>query len=218
MKCARHIWEKWHICPSTLLSCSSIIVKISIVNSMSHWSEENICEIVKMLCWWNVLCCTLLGIKSLLLLCMFSFSHCSAVISLYIKCQMDLYMCGCMLWHVNTSFMHCWPCLELKWKTENRRCCTGSAALQGSWGQHGAHLGPIGPRWAPCWPHEPCYLGSAALQLIWDAMMLMRHHPYKSLKAIPHIMREIAVNISSLVLQTQFIGKWLKFMGNIPMI
>ena len=25
-------------------------------------------------------------------------------------------------------------------------------------GQHGAHLGPTGPRWAPCWPHEPCYL------------------------------------------------------------
>ena len=31
--------------------------------------------------------------------------------------------------------------------------------LQGSWGQHGAHLGPIGPKWAPCWPHEPWYLG-----------------------------------------------------------
>ena len=30
---------------------------------------------------------------------------------------------------------------------------------QGSWGQHGAHLGPTGPRCAPCWPHEPCYLG-----------------------------------------------------------
>ena len=28
------------------------------------------------------------------------------------------------------------------------------------WGQHGAHLGPTGPRWAPCWPHELCYLGS----------------------------------------------------------
>ena len=26
-------------------------------------------------------------------------------------------------------------------------------------GQHGAHLGPTGPRWAPCWPHELCYLG-----------------------------------------------------------
>ena len=24
-----------------------------------------------------------------------------------------------------------------------------------TWG----HLGPTGPRWAPCWPHEPCYLG-----------------------------------------------------------
>ena len=24
---------------------------------------------------------------------------------------------------------------------------------------NGAHRGPVGPRWAPCWPHEPCYLG-----------------------------------------------------------
>ena len=23
---------------------------------------------------------------------------------------------------------------------------------------HGANLGPTGPRWAPCLPHEPCYL------------------------------------------------------------
>ena len=30
---------------------------------------------------------------------------------------------------------------------------------QSSWGQHGAHLGPVSPRWAPCWPHEPCYQG-----------------------------------------------------------
>ena len=26
---------------------------------------------------------------------------------------------------------------------------------------HGAHLGPTGPRWAPCWPHELCYLGNS---------------------------------------------------------
>ena len=31
--------------------------------------------------------------------------------------------------------------------------------LQSSWGQHGAHLGPVGPRCAPCWPHETCYEG-----------------------------------------------------------
>ena len=30
--------------------------------------------------------------------------------------------------------------------------------LQGSWGQHGAHLRPTGPSWAPCWSHELCYL------------------------------------------------------------
>ena len=35
---------------------------------------------------------------------------------------------------------------------------------QGSWG----HLGPTGPRWAPCWPHELCYLGIAKhLHLCW---------------------------------------------------
>ena len=33
---------------------------------------------------------------------------------------------------------------------------------QSSLGQHGAHLGPVGPRWAPCWPHEPCYQGCSA--------------------------------------------------------
>ena len=32
-------------------------------------------------------------------------------------------------------------------------------------GQHGAHLGPVGPRWAPCWPHEPCCQGP--FQEIW---------------------------------------------------
>ena len=32
---------------------------------------------------------------------------------------------------------------------------------QASWDQHGAHLGPTGPRWAPCWPHASCYLGNS---------------------------------------------------------
>ena len=29
---------------------------------------------------------------------------------------------------------------------------------QGSWGQHGAHM------WAPCWPHELCYLGTVTAE------------------------------------------------------
>ena len=26
---------------------------------------------------------------------------------------------------------------------------------------YGTDMGPTGPRWAPCLPHEPCYMGSA---------------------------------------------------------
>ena len=33
----------------------------------------------------------------------------------------------------------------------------GLPRQQSSWGQHGAHLGLVGPRWAPCWSHESCY-------------------------------------------------------------
>ena len=39
---------------------------------------------------------------------------------------------------------------------------SGNSPYRGSWGQHGAHLGPTGPRLAPCWPHELCYLGTSA--------------------------------------------------------
>ena len=37
---------------------------------------------------------------------------------------------------------------------------------QSSWGQHGIHLGPVGPRWTPCWPHEPCYEGRFVTQSV----------------------------------------------------
>ena len=34
-----------------------------------------------------------------------------------------------------------------------------------SCGQHGARLGSVGPRWAPCWPHEPCYQGHVYIMI-----------------------------------------------------
>ena len=37
---------------------------------------------------------------------------------------------------------------------------TEPTKIASSWGQHGAHLGPFGPRWALSWPYEPCYQGS----------------------------------------------------------
>ena len=48
--------------------------------------------------------------------------------------------------HGFTAFIHT-PSTAIPW-------------WQGSCGQHGAHLGPTGPMWAPYWPHELCYLGS----------------------------------------------------------
>ena len=36
---------------------------------------------------------------------------------------------------------------------------------------HGAHLGLTGTRWAPCWPHELCYLGHSP-----DAIWSMRYN------------------------------------------
>ena len=34
---------------------------------------------------------------------------------------------------------------------------TRISLIANSWGQHGAHLGLVGPRWAPCWSHEFCH-------------------------------------------------------------
>ena len=45
------------------------------------------------------------------------------------------------------------PCI-LVWFTYTLPC---SGLPDSPWGQHGAHLGPVSPRWAPRWPHEPCY-------------------------------------------------------------
>ena len=36
---------------------------------------------------------------------------------------------------------------------------------------HGAHLGPTGPRWAPWWPHELCYLGCATRRAVFQCII-----------------------------------------------
>ena len=52
--------------------------------------------------------------------------------------------------HGDKLFLHCWYDLN------NRDMIPDS---KGSWGQHESHMGPVGPSWAPCWPHGPCYQG-----------------------------------------------------------
>ena len=75
-----------------------------------------------------------------------------------------------MWWNEDTSKFHC----IANFITEKLLPISSKLAVdilnhhprqQSSWGQHGAHLGPVGPRWAPCWPHEPCYRGLSEIQL-----------------------------------------------------
>ena len=41
--------------------------------------------------------------------------------------------------------------------------CITASMIARFMGPRWAHLGPTGPRWAPYWPHELCYLGPVAL-------------------------------------------------------
>ena len=41
---------------------------------------------------------------------------------------------------------------------------------------HGANMGPTGPRWAPSWPHENCYLGWPESVIYFDSYSLQWCH------------------------------------------
>ena len=74
------------------------------------------------------------------------------------QCYAMCFVSSCVL--INVICVAAW----LKWYASSamrkkERKHASHPWQQGSWGQHGAHVGPTGPRWAPCWPHEPCYLG-----------------------------------------------------------
>ena len=60
-----------------------------------------------------------------------------------------MYLCGL---HINT-----WVIIQKVSGVLWERPCVFYTQIAKFMGQHGAHLGPISPRWAPCWPHEPCF-------------------------------------------------------------
>ena len=59
--------------------------------------------------------------------------------------------------HVNCFTLAC--CISTYIVTMGWKCLSSLIArfMGPTWGQ----LGPPGPRWAPSWPHEPCYLGNS---------------------------------------------------------
>ena len=54
--------------------------------------------------------------------------------------------------------------------------------VHGSWGQHEAHRGPTGPRWARCWPPEICYLGIGTFMSYYRSYRYLFTQPAASIK------------------------------------
>ena len=50
-----------------------------------------------------------------------------------------------------------------------------------------AHLCPVGPRWAPHWPHEPCYQVSETLKVLTARNMFFLEVPLYSLSTHGHV-------------------------------
>ena len=45
---------------------------------------------------------------------------------------------------------------------------------------HGTNMGPAGPRWAPWWPHEPCYQGWQILVWYQGPILPERLTPFRA--------------------------------------
>ena len=75
---------------------------------------------------------------------------------------------------------------------------------------HGAHLGPTGPRWAPCWPNELCYLGIVAVSIPfqWSSGTLT-HWNQTKMSAIS----KMTFKINFLV--WKFVCLWCRLDGNL---
>ena len=64
-----------------------------------------------------------------------------------------------------------------------------------SWGQHGAYPGPTGPRWVPCWPHEPCYLGNHRLRIKMGSFAFLTYRYLQCYTGVSGMMTSLNGNI-----------------------
>ena len=92
---------------------------------------------------------------------------------------------GIIKYNKQTSYQSLGPDTMITKKTKhNKHNGIPDSKVHGA--NKGAHLGPTGPRWAPCWPHGLCYLG----YFIWDTVRsfihtnrhsrLNYHYPYQA--------------------------------------
>ena len=68
--------------------------------------------------------------------------------------RLALHSCWYNYFWLPIGYKSIWPiCVGNSWASQRFLQQWKHPWWQGSCGQHGAHLGPTGPRWAPCWPH-----------------------------------------------------------------
>ena len=60
---------------------------------------------------------------------------------------------------LTVNHIHCLLLLQCRTPVVDIHALLWLSRKQRSRGQHRAHLGPVGPRWAPCRPNEPCSHG-----------------------------------------------------------
>ena len=63
---------------------------------------------------------------------------------------------------------------KIKNHTNNTMKNTDTQIARFIWGQHGEHLGLVRPRWAPNWPHKPCYQSISDLTVYPDSYIMER--------------------------------------------
>ena len=75
----------------------------------------------------------------------------------FVNFNVEIFMILCKL------LLNHWNHINI-WQVSPRLSCSNACQILAPqiarfMGLHGAHLGTTGPRWAPCWPHEPYYQG-----------------------------------------------------------
>ena len=125
--------------------------------------------------------------------------------------------------NVSSNGIHTTLIFRIRWL-----CGTQIAKFMG---QHEAHLGPVGPRWAPWWPHEACYQGCFSYRLQGTILAQVTfmlagcldcvawRKPIKRLKLIQHILQlrmliKFTIHHSCLSFHSRLQLSW--FMDNQP--
>ena len=83
---------------------------------------------------------------------------------------------GSSYWVVQLRYQRSWQWLRMIHKCRE----WNTTLIASSRSQHGARLGPTGPKWAPCWPQDLSYVGMHIFVNLHPIFGAIWHWPIKS--------------------------------------